>query len=116
MTPVYPDGRPIICASHAIVTCSSSVAAGDVAHDMHWAPSVAVSISARTEGGLLFPGKYANHPGWFQWVIPGRTSWTKSTNNVSNGSPSAGGAEGNFRKTSHGRTSGVTGSSPTFSI
>jgi hypothetical protein len=57
MTPVNPSGKPSICRSQSIVTCSSSVAAGDVAHDMHCAPSVAVSISARMDGGLLLPGK-----------------------------------------------------------
>ena len=40
-----------------MTTCSSSVAAGEVAQDMHCAPIAAVSISARTEGGLLLPGK-----------------------------------------------------------
>ena len=34
-----------------------AVAAGDVTHDMPWAPSVAVSISPRIDGGLLLPGK-----------------------------------------------------------
>ena len=40
-----------------MAACSSSVAAGDVTHDMHCAPIVAVSISPRIEGGLLLPGK-----------------------------------------------------------
>ena len=51
------SGSPTICRSQSITTCSSSVAAGDVAHDMHWAPIVAVSISPSIDGGLLLPGK-----------------------------------------------------------
>jgi len=46
-----------------MVTCSSSVAAGLVFQDIHWAPMVAVSISARIEGGLVLAGKYARNPG-----------------------------------------------------
>ena len=57
MTPTNSSGRPSICRSHSIVVCSSSVAAGEVAQDMHCAPIVAVSISPRIEGGLLLPGK-----------------------------------------------------------
>jgi hypothetical protein len=57
MTPVKSFGSPSICRSHSIVTCSNSVAAGEVAHDMHCAPSAAVSISARMDGGLLLAGK-----------------------------------------------------------
>jgi hypothetical protein len=40
-----------------MTTCSSSVAAGEVTHDMHCAPMAEVSISARIEGGLLLQGK-----------------------------------------------------------
>ena len=57
MTPTNSAGRPSICRSQSIVTCSSSVAAGEVAHDMHWAPIAAVSISARIDDGLLLQGK-----------------------------------------------------------
>jgi hypothetical protein len=57
MEPTNSAGKPTICRSQSMTTCSSSVAAGDVTHDMHWAPIVAVSISPRTDGGLLFPGK-----------------------------------------------------------
>ena len=55
--PTNPSGRPIICRNHSIIRPSSSVAAGDVSHIMHWAPSVAVSISAKTEGRLLLAWK-----------------------------------------------------------
>jgi len=55
--PTNSPGSPTICRSQSITTCSSSVAAGDVTHDMHCAPIVAVSISPRIEGGLLLPGK-----------------------------------------------------------
>ena len=57
ITPVNPSGSPSICRNHSIVTCSSSAAAGLVFHDMHCAPIVAVSISARIDGGLLLAGK-----------------------------------------------------------
>ena len=57
MTPLKPSGRPIIWRSQSSVRVSSSVAAGEVCHSMHWAPSVAVSISASTEGGLELAGK-----------------------------------------------------------
>jgi hypothetical protein len=57
MTPVKSSGRPIIRRSQSMTTCSSSVAAGDVAHDMHCAPMAEVSISPSTEGGLLLQGK-----------------------------------------------------------
>ncbi len=57
MTPVNPSGRPTIWRSQSSTRVSSSVAAGEVCQSMHWAPSVAVSISARTEGGLEFAGK-----------------------------------------------------------
>ena len=63
MTPVKPAGNPIIWRSQSITTCSSSVAAGEVCHDMHCAPRVATSISARIDGGLWLAGKYPNHPG-----------------------------------------------------
>ena len=44
---------PIIWRSQSSTRVSISVAAGEVCHSMHWAPSVAVSISASTEGGLV---------------------------------------------------------------
>ncbi len=57
ITPVNPSGRPIIWRSQSRTRVSSSVAAGEVCQSMHCAPSVAVSISASTEGGLEFAGK-----------------------------------------------------------
>jgi hypothetical protein len=57
MTPTQPAGRSSICRNQSITTCSSSVAAGEVTQDIPWAPSVAVSISPRIEGGLLLQGK-----------------------------------------------------------
>ena len=57
ITPAKPSGRPIIWRSQSRTRVSISVAAGEVCHSMHWAPSVAVSISASTEGGLELPGK-----------------------------------------------------------
>ncbi len=57
ITPSKYDGRPVIILSHSIIRSSSSAAAGEVSQIMHCAPSAAVSISARTEGGLEFAGK-----------------------------------------------------------
>ena len=57
ITPVKPSGRPSMPRSQSITQLSSSVAAGEVSQLMHWAPSVAVSISASTEGGLELAGK-----------------------------------------------------------
>ncbi len=57
ITPEKASGRPIICLSQSIMRVSSSVAAGEVCHNMHWAASVAVSHSATTEGGLELAGK-----------------------------------------------------------
>jgi hypothetical protein len=57
MTPWNPSGSPINCPSHAIMRCSSSVAAGLVCHNMPLTPSPAESISPRMEGPLLLAGK-----------------------------------------------------------
>ena|GEM_PF-4065011 len=57
ITPVYFPGNPIIFPSQPITLSSSSVAAGEVSQLMHWAPRVAVSISASTEGGEELAGK-----------------------------------------------------------
>ena len=57
MTPEKLSGSPIICLSQSRTRVSISVAAGEVCHSMHWAPIVAVSISARMEGGLELAGK-----------------------------------------------------------
>ena len=57
MTPLKPSGSPVICRSQSSTRVSISVAAGEVCQSMHWAPRVAVSISARTDGGLLLAGK-----------------------------------------------------------
>ncbi|MCK7532149.1 MAG: hypothetical protein MZV63_14535 [Marinilabiliales bacterium] len=42
---------------------------------------MAVIISARIEGGLVFAGKYAKKFGLCQWVIPGIIISSKSLNN-----------------------------------
>ena len=57
MTPAKPSGRPIIWRSQSRTRASSSVAAGEVCQSMHCAPKAAVSISARSEGGLELAGK-----------------------------------------------------------
>ena len=53
------DGAPPIgiCGSGVLDTMAQLYLAGEVSQDMHCAPSVAVSISASTEGGLLLAGK-----------------------------------------------------------
>ena len=77
---------------------------------MHWAPMVAVSISASTEGALAVDGKYAKKPGCPQCVMPGRIDRPKSAISWSVVLPSAGGDSGNILRMSPGFTSGVTGS------
>ena len=57
MTPTKPSGRPIMRRSQSRTRVSISVAAGEVCHSMHCAPSAAVSISASTAGGLELAGK-----------------------------------------------------------
>ena len=57
MTPWNAGGRASMSRSHSIMRVSSSVPAGEVCHSMHWAASVAVSISASTDGGLELAGK-----------------------------------------------------------
>lgn len=57
MPPVKPSGRPVIWRSQSSTRVSISVAAGEVCQSMHWAPRVAVSISASSDGGLEFAGK-----------------------------------------------------------
>ena len=62
MTPAKPGGRPMARRSQSSTRVSISVAAGDVSHIMHCAPSAAVAISARTDGGLELAGKNAKKP------------------------------------------------------
>ena len=57
ITPVNPGGRPVIWRSQSSTRVSISVAAGEVCQSMHWAPRVAVSISASTDEGLELAGK-----------------------------------------------------------
>ena len=57
IVPAKPSGRPMACLSQSSMRVSISVAAGEVCHSMHCAPSAAVSISASTEGGLELAGK-----------------------------------------------------------
>ena len=57
MTPLNAGGSPSAAASQPTTTCSSSVAAGEVCHNMHWAPIAAVSSSAITETGAALAAK-----------------------------------------------------------
>ena len=49
--PNQPAGRPSSSATQRSVTCSSSVAAGDVRHSMAFTFSAAAIISPRMPGG-----------------------------------------------------------------
>ena len=109
ITPTKPSGSPIIRRSHSSTRVSSSVAAGEVCQIMHWAPSVAVSISASTEGGLELAGKKAKNPGCCQWVMPGTMRSRKSAKMRAMGSASSGGAAGSRAAISPGSTWALTG-------
>ena len=57
ITPVKPSGRPSAMRSQSMTRCSSSVAAGEVCHNMHCAATVFARISASTEAGAALAGK-----------------------------------------------------------
>jgi hypothetical protein len=50
LMPNHPSDKPSICRNQSVVTCSSSVAAGDVFQSIALTSSVAASISARMPG------------------------------------------------------------------
>ncbi len=108
MTPVKPSGSPTRRRSQSRVTCSSSVAAGAVCHDITLVARTAATISASTAGGLALAGKYAIHPGCCQCVMPGITSASKSFQMAANGSAASGASGGRARRRSPGATAGVT--------
>jgi len=91
------------------VTSSSSVAAGEVRQSIAFTSSAAASASARIVTGAALIEKYAKNRGWFQWVIPGTTSRSKSPKIASNVSPSSGGAAGSAAISSPGRERDSTG-------
>ena len=83
---------------------------------MHWAPRVAISISARIDAGLVFAGKYAKKLGFCQCVIPGIIISLKSLMRESNDSACRGGLSGILSNISPGFTVDFTGQLSTFSI
>lgn len=57
MVPVKPSGRPRACVSQRIMTCSSSVTAGEVCQSMPCAAMALASCSASMEAGEALAGK-----------------------------------------------------------
>ena len=76
--PNQSPGRPIALAYHCITTCSSSVHAGDVFHNMPLTLTLLLTRSARIPAPDGVSPKYAMNPGWFQCVIPGTMSLSRS--------------------------------------
>jgi len=83
---------------------SSSVHAGEVAHNMPCTPRPADNSSPRTDGGEAFAGKYAKKFGDCQWVMPGTMSSSTSVMMSDHDSPVCGGATGNDARMSPGST------------
>ena len=109
MMPNVPSGSPIHCRSQSSTTCSSSVAAGDVFHNMALAFSDADSNSAIMPGpGAVF-AKYAMNPGWFQCVMAGTIRLSKSSSRRSIGSPCSGPRRGRASTSSPGSIFDSTG-------
>ena len=113
MCPWRPAGSPRSCASQSRVTCSSSVAAGEVSQDIAFTFSAATSSSARIPGREPVFAKSAKNRGWFQSVSPGRSA-RRSRAGRRRKAPACSGAEAGSRaRISPGRTSATTGRSPT---
>src|SRR5579875_3217346 len=89
--------------SHASVTCSSSVAAGDDFHSMAFTFKVAATKSASIDGGEEETEKYAKNRGWFQRVNAGKMVDRKSAKIFSIGSPACGACFGSAAINSPGR-------------
>ena len=108
-TPANAAGSPIIWRSQSITTSSTSVAAGDVCQLMPCAPSPAAARSPSTEARLVFEGKYAKKPGWFQCVMPGTTASSSAAIASASRPPSAGGSSGKRARMAPGATGLITG-------
>ena len=76
---------------------------------MPCALSAADRNSASTPGPLPLIAKYAKKPGWFQWVMPGTTSVSKSERISENASPCSGASVGSAARMSPGLTLERTG-------
>ena len=112
ITPTYPSANPKAWRNQSTITVSTSVAAGDVCHNMHCAAIVLTSISASIDGGAALAGKYAKKRGCCQWVIPGITIASKSSIIASIDSPPSGGEFGNCAAVSPNAVCARTGRSP----
>ena len=105
MCPCHPRGRPSSCASQSSVTCSSSVAAGEVDHAIAFTLNAAISSSARMPGSEPVMPKYAKKRGWFQCVSAGAiSSFDVVAAVATNSSPCSGGDSGSAARTSPGAT------------
>jgi hypothetical protein len=113
--PRNDPGRSSSSASQSSTTVSSSVAAGDVAHNMPCTPSPDDSRSPSTAGPDAFAGKYAKNEGCCQCVTPGRMTRSRSASTAENGSPVSGADDGSAAATSPGFTCAPTGSDSTRS-
>ena len=109
------SGRPSAWRSWSRTTCSSSVAAGLVAHNIPWAPMPLESRSPSTPAGEEFAGKYAKKRGCCQCVSPGTRCSSRSASTASSGSGCSGSAVGSDAVTSPGCTWARTGISSTDS-
>src|SRR6266487_4475270 len=69
ITPNNGWGKPSIWRSQSSVTCSNSVAAGEVRQSIALTFNALQSISPRMPGPEPVMLKYAMKPGEFQWVI-----------------------------------------------
>ena len=76
----------------------------------------AEASSARIDGPETFAGKYANHPGDCQCVMPGITTSSRSVSKASNDSGASGAADGSRPAMSPGATWDMIGRSPTCSM
>ena len=109
MWPWNPSGRPTSSRSQSIVSSSSSVAAGPVRQSIAFTLSAAASSSARIPGSEPVIAKYAKKRGWFQCVVPGTITSSRSRRIASNGSACSGGEAGSCERTQPGSTAARTG-------
>ncbi len=115
MCPCHPAGSPSSWASHPAATYSSSVETGEACQRIATVFSAAARNSARMAGSDELVAKYAKKRGWFQCVIAGRSTSSRSRSTFANGSGSSGGAVGRRPVSSPGSTCASTGRSPTRS-
>src|SRR5207302_4256272 len=95
MKPLIPLSNPIICRSQSSTTSSSSVAAGEVRHNIDFTSNAALSNSPKLPGADVEVAKYAKNEGRLQWVSAGTIKRSTSARIDSMDSPARGGDEGN---------------------